>query len=82
MVNNLEKIKAKIEFFKTLFLLSIATLFSLIGYLFTQFESLSDIKFFMIVYVIIFLVAIVLIFLILWLKEISKLGENDERNIC
>ena len=78
----LEKVKAKIEFFKTLFLLSIATLFSLVGYLFSQFENLSEIRLFMVVYVIIFLVAIVVMFLILWLKEISKLGENDERDIC
>jgi len=70
-----EKIKAKIEFFKTLFLVFIAALFSTIGYLFSKLGELNNIKFFILIYAIIVLVVLSLMFLILWLKEIKKIKD-------
>ena len=75
MVNNLEKAKAKIEFFKTLFLIFIAALFSSIGYFFSKLGELNQVKFFIIVYAIIILTGVTLLFLVLWLREIHKLKD-------
>ena len=72
---NIEKIKAKIEFIKTLFLVFVAALFSLIGYLFLNFEHLKFIKFFGIVYAIMFLFIISVILLMSWIKEINKIKD-------
>jgi lipopolysaccharide export LptBFGC system permease protein LptF len=70
-----EKIKAIIDFYKTIFLVSITVLFSLIGYFFSNFSSLEYIKIFVIVYSIIIFTAVVLLFLILWRREINKLKD-------
>ena len=71
----MEKIKAIIEFYKTIFLVSITVLFSLIGYFFNNFSHLEYIKIFVIVYSIIIFIAVVLLFLILWRREINKLKD-------
>ena len=73
MANDLEKIKAKIEFFKTLFLVFVTALFSIIGYLFVNFQKLTSIKLFILLYVIIVLVVIVFGIVLKWLEEIEKL---------
>ena len=79
-MKSLEKIKAKIEFFKTLFLVFVAALFSVVGYLFSKLEDLTQFKFFILVYVIIVLCSLVFVFLFGWLTNISKLGEDDARD--
>jgi hypothetical protein len=70
-----EKIKAIIDFYKTIFLVSITVLFSLIGYFFSNFSRLENIKIFVIIYSIIIFTAVVLLFLILWRREINKLKD-------
>jgi len=57
-----EKIKAKIEFFKTLFIVFVTALFSMVAYFFINFERLLFMKKFILGYVIIvFIVIVVLI---------------------
>jgi len=45
-----EKTKAIIEFVKTLFIISVTSLFSIFAYLFVNFNKFSEIKFFLILY--------------------------------
>ena len=69
----MEYIKAKTEFIKTLFLVFVATLFSMIGYFFIHFSELSEVRRFILLYVIIIFILINV--LIYWLKSIKKLKD-------
>jgi membrane protein YdbS with pleckstrin-like domain len=70
-----EKIEAKIEFFKTLFVVFITALFSMIAYSFVYFPSLSNIKKIILLYAIIVFIIIVLLLIFNWIKCIKKLKD-------
>ena len=71
----MEKNKAKIELIKTLFLVFVTALFSSIGYLFTNLNTLENIRFFILIYVIIFSAVIDIFLIFLWIKEISRIKD-------
>ena len=73
----MEYIKAKIEFIKTLFLVFVATLFSMVGYFFIHFSELSELKKFFLVYGIIFLFVINSFLIIKWFQEIKKIKDGQ-----
>ena len=71
----MEKTKAIIEFVKTLFIISVTSLFSIFAYLFVNFNKFSEIKFFLILYGIITFMISSLLFVVLWIKQIKKLKD-------
>ena len=71
----MDRTKAIIEFIKTLFLVSVAALFSMIGYLFINFNNLSLVKIYLIFYGILNLIISIIIFIMLWIKFIKKLKD-------
>jgi hypothetical protein len=70
-----EKTKAKIEFFKTLFVVFITALFSMVAYGFISFSVLSSIKKIILLYVIIVFIVIVTLLIFNWVKYIKKLKD-------
>ena len=71
----MEQTKAKIEFIKTLFLVFVATLFSMVGYLFVNFYKLSEIKIFFLIYGIFIFIVINILIIMFWLRSIKKLKD-------
>ena len=71
----MEKTKAIIEFVKTLFIITVTAFFSIIGYLFINFETLNYMKKFILIYVIILLSGLTITLMIIWIKKIKKLKE-------
>ena len=73
----MEQTKAKIEFIKTLFLVFVAALFSIIGYLFANIDGVyNTIKFFGLAYAIIFLIVLNSILIVKWIEEIKKMKDE------
>jgi len=70
-----EKIKAKIEFFKTLFIVFVTVLFSMIAYFFINFERLCFMKKFILGYVIIVFIVIEVLIIFQWIKFIRLLKD-------
>ncbi len=71
----MEKIKAKIELIKTLFLVFVTALFSEVGYGFINFNKLDNIKLFILIYAIIFTGSIIMILTISWINRIKELKD-------
>jgi len=70
-----ERIKAKMEFFKTLFIVFVTALFSMIAYFFINFEKLLFIKKFILGYVIIVFIVIVVLLIFQWIRFIRLLKD-------
>ena len=71
----MEQTKAKIEFIKTLFLVFVAALFSMVGYLFVNFYKLNEIKRFLLIYGIFIFIVINVLIIMFWLRSIKKLKD-------
>jgi len=70
-----EKIKAIIDFYKTIFLVFVTAMFSMIGFLFLNFFKLSFMQKFLIFYTIIVFAVGVITVILNWWRYIRKLKD-------
>jgi len=70
-----EKIKIIIEFLKTIFTILTTAFFSIVAFLFLNYENLSFLKKFVIIYVLLVLIVAISVVMIYIIKLIKKLKE-------
>jgi hypothetical protein len=73
-----ERIKAVIEFYKTLFIISVTTFLSIVGYMFINYDKIEEFKKFLLFYSFFIMLIVSSVLLILWRREIEKLKDEDE----
>ena len=71
----MEKIKAIIDFYKTIFLVFVTAMFSMIGFLFLNFFKLNFMQKFLIFYTIIVFTVGVITLILNWWRYIRKLKD-------